>query len=585
MDERKYEELLEQVRKPGRYLGNEWNSVKKDLAKMSIRFALVFPDLYEIGMSHLGFKILYHLLNKKDDIACERVFSPDSDLEAILRRESLPLFTLESKEPIANFDVIGFSLSYELNYTNVLNVLDLGGIPLAAEERDERYPIIIAGGSSVCNPEPIARFIDLFFIGEAEEAMFEVLDEIKAHKKRPEYRKTELLKSLSRIKGVYVPSFYATSNNEDGSIKDFKALHEWVPRTVAKRIVDDLESSFYPTKQIVPFINIVHDRVSIEIMRGCPNLCRFCQARVLYHRKRERLPETIIRLAKESIAETGYEEISLLSLSSGNHSQIVCVIRDLICEFLPKGISVSLPSLRIDKILKEFPALLSRIKKSGLTFAPEAGSERLRQIIRKDIDIEQLIPAIDAACASGWSRVKLYFMIGLPTESYEDIDCMINQISEITGRHRNISVTVSITSFMPKPHTPFQWRGMMTEEELNARIIYIKKKIKTRRVRLKFHDVRLSILEGIFSRGDRRLSGVLLRAFNKGCRFDGWDDRLNYAAWMESFREEGIDPNLYLKKSSFTAILPWEHIDCGIHKDFLMKEAQAAAADLTKTIS
>lgn len=576
LEQKKIEELLERVRKPGRYLGNEWNAVRKDLKRASVKFALAFPDLYEVGMSHLGFKLLYHLLNEEDDIACERVFSPGVDLEDFLRQESLPLFTLESKEPLLNYDVVGFSLAHELNYTNVLNILDLGKIPLEAEERDERYPLVIAGGPSVFNPEPMKDFFDLFIIGEAEEALFEVIEEVKTHKAESRYSKKQLLKALSRIEGVYVPSLYRTDYNEDGTVRAFTPLYDGIPSVIKKRTITDLDKSFYPTKQIVPYISIIHDRVAVEIMRGCPNLCRFCQARALYHHKRERSLKNIMRLAEQSIDETGYEEISLLSLSSGNHSQIVRIIAGLIDRFQSRGISVSLPSLRVDKVLKEFPGLLSRIRKSGLTFAPEAGSKRLRSVIKKDIDIDELRLAIDAAYNAGWRRIKLYFMIGLPTELYEDLNQIVDTIYSILNANRQIDINVSITSFIPKPHTPFQWRAMNREEELRKKLFYIKDKIKNKRVKLKYHDTRLSVLEGIFSRGDGRLGKVILRAFKKGCRFDSWIEHLQYHAWMEAFAEEGIDPSFYVyQERDPRANLPWNHIDCGLSKTMLEHEASA----------
>lgn len=561
----KIEELLSQVRKPGRYLGNEWNSVKKDLNKVAIKFALVFPDLYEVGMSHLGFKILYHLLNTKEDIACERVFAPDIDLEDLLRKEDLPIFTLESKEPLFNFDIVGFSLAYELNYTNVLNILELGKVPLKSKDRTKRGPLIIAGGPSSFNPEPMSDFIDLFIIGEAEEVIFEVIENIKTSRAKPDYNKTDLLKKLCMIRGVYVPAFYEASYNKDSTLNNLTPLHKDAPTIIKKRTITNLDASFYPTRQIVPYISIIHDRASIEIMRGCPHLCRFCQARVLYHRKRERSLDTILRLAQETIEDTGYEEVSLLSLSSGNHSQIIQLVNNLIDRFKSKGINVSLPSLRVDKILKEFPTILSRIKRSGLTFAPEAGSKRLRSIINKKIDIDELRPAIESAFNSGWKRIKLYFMIGLPTESYEDIDDMVKEIYSILKKIKRIHVNVSIAPFIPKPHTPFQWEGMMKEDELNKKREYIKDKIKSKRARLKFHDTKTSLLEGIFSRGDRRLNNVILRAFKKGRRLDSWIEHFDYEAWMEAFKEEGVDPHFYIyRKRTFQENLPWKHIDCGI---------------------
>ena len=543
------ENLLSQVRKPGQYIGNEWNSVKKNLDEIPVKFALAFPDLYEVGMSHLGLKLLYHLLNEDKEIACERTFSPAADLEELLRKEKVPLFSLESKEPLSNFDIIGFSLTYELNYTNVLNILNLAGIPLKRDERDGSWPLVIAGGPAAFNPEPMSDFIDLFVIGEAEEAIIELIRAFKTARDASK-NKTQILKTLSSIEGVYVPSLYSPGKDTVPAIK--------------KRYIRDLNNSFYPVKQIVPHINVIHDRLALEIMRGCPNICRFCQARSIYHHKRERSLKKILELAEKGIANTGYEEISLLSLSSGDHSQIAPMIDNLISRFKKNGISISLPSLRIEKLLKSFPDLLSRIRKSGLTFAPEAGSERLRKIINKNINMDELGPTIKAACDSGWRRVKLYFMIGLPTETYEDIDGIIDTIYSILKDNRNIELNVSISSFIPKPHTQFQRSPMEREEALRAKISYIASKIKPRRAKLKFHDTRTGMLEAVFSRGDRKLGSVILHAFKSGCRFDSWKGQLDFDRWTEAFNAEGINLEDYIYRTRpATEHLPWDHINCG----------------------
>ena len=577
LNNEKFEEILSQVRKPGRYIGNEWNVVKKDLKRVSVKFALSFPDLYEIGMSHLGYKLIYHILNEREDIACERVFLPDVDLEAILRKESLPLFTLESKEELRSFDIIGFTLAYELNYTNVLNILDLAGIPLIAKERGIDFPLIIAGGPSSFNPEPMSDFVDAFVIGEAEEAVFELIEEFKGFKRDTgsSNEKAGLLKRIAKLDGVYVPALYSAEYNDDGTLISLRPVYEEVPTVIKKRRIADLDRSFYPTRQIVPYVSIVHDRASIEIMRGCPHSCRFCQARNVYHHKRERSAGEVIRLAEETVSQTGYEEVSLLSLSSGNHTEIIKIITTLIDRFQKRGISVSLPSLRIEEVLKDLPRILSKIKKSGLTFAPEAGSERLRFVVNKKTDFDQLKAAVDAACKAGWDRVKLYFMIGLPTETDKDIDDMVDAIYDILKIHKRIQVNVSINAFIPKSHTPFQWMRMTGDEDLKNKISYIREKIKTRRAKLKFHDTRLSILEGVFSLGDRRLGRVLLRAFEKGCRHDGWIEHLNFSAWMDAFNEEGVDHRFYIyREKDLDEILPWSHIDCGMTQEFLKKEAR-----------
>lgn len=579
IEQKKIEELLSQVRKPGRYLGNEWNVVKKDLAAIPLKFALCFPDLYEVGMSNLGYKLIYHLVNERDDTACERVFMPEEDLESILRKEGLPLFSLESKEALNKFDVVGFSLSYELSYTNFLRMLDLGGIPLLSTERGASHPLVIAGGPSVFNPEPIADFVDVFVIGEAEESIAELLEDIKKYKAIPasDKEKRELLKRLSRIEGIYVPSLYKDEYGDDGVFKSLKPIAEDVPEIVKKRKIDDLSKSYYPTKQIVPYIGIVHDRASVEVMRGCGRVCRFCQARVLYHPKRERPMKEVIRLTDETLDRTGYDEVSLLSLSTGDHSEISQIIGALIEKYKKKGVSVSLPSLRIAKVLKELPAVLSKIKKSGLTFAPEAGSERMKSIINKHIDIAELKAAVEAAGRAGWSRVKLYFMIGLPGESYDDIQGIIDTISGIMDIDRRMSINVSINQFIPKSHTPFQWQSMDSEDEILKKAAYLKKGIRAKRVKFKFNDTRLSLLEGVFSQGDRRLGRVIKRAFEKGCKFDGWADRLNFNTWTESFKDEDISLSFYThRKKDFSEHLPWDHIDCGITKDLLVQEAKKA---------
>ena len=572
IDRETLEELLSQVRKPARYIGNEWNAVKKDLTKAPVKFALSFPDLYEIGMSHLGYKLIYHLLNERADTACERVFMPDVDLLEILKARDIPLFSLESKEELRGFDIIGFTLAYELAYTNVLNILELAKIPLRSKDRTEEDPLIIAGGPSVFNPEPMADFIDLFIIGEAEEAVGELIEEFK-RSKRENKPKRERLKSLARIEGVYCPSLYKVKYRDDGTIAAFEPLDEDVPQIIRKRSIKDLNASYYPTKQIVPFISIIHDRAAIEIMRGCPHGCKFCQARVIYHHKRERTAEEVIRLAEDTVRETGYEEVSLLSLSSGNHSEIIKIITTLIDKFQDRGISLSLPSLRIDKILKDFPQLLSKIKKSGLTFAPEAGTEALRLAINKKIDIGQLKAAVGAACDSGWGRVKLYFMIGLPAETREDIDGIIDTIKSMSSAHKGVQINTSINPFIPKPHTPLQRARMGRDKELTEKMDYIKRRLSSGRIKLKFHDTRLSMLEGVFSLGDRRLGNVIERAFGKGCRLDGWTEHINFGAWNEAFREEGISPDFYLYREKGSGErMPWSQIDCGVKVDLSEKQ-------------
>ncbi len=565
IDKDKFTGLLERVRRPGRYIGGEWNSSAKDLRRVDIKAALSFPDLYEVGMSHLGFKLIYHLLNGRGDTACERVFAPAPDMQELMEREGVPLFTLESRAPVRAFDVLGFSLSYELDYSNVLNMLKLSGVPLLSKERDESYPLVMAGGPSALNPEPLADFVDFFVIGEAEESLPEIIESLKARGygsgRRPP--KEETLEGIAGIDGVYVPSLLPAGSK------------------IKRRVVLGLAGSFFPVKQIVPYISIVHDRAVVEIMRGCPHLCRFCQARAAYHPRRERPADEVITLSEEIIKATGYEEISLLSLSAGNHSQIIPIIDALTSRFGPAGVNVSLPSLRIEKILEDLPSLLSRIKKSGLTFAPEAGTERLRKAIRKEISMDELAAAVSSAVRSGWNRVKLYFMIGFPGEGEEDLDGIAEVIRMVRNIDRRINVNVSVNPFIPKPHTPFQWYDMDTEERLRRKISYLRDRARIKRVKLKFHDPKLSALEGVFSLGDRRLGRVLARAVDKGCRLDGWTEHLDLAAWDEAFREEGIDPAGYIRPGrEIGDPLPWDFIECGISRDTLVREALAIRSSI-----
>jgi len=531
------EKLLEQVEKPARYIGNEWNAVRKDLGSVDVKFALCFPDLYEIGMSHLGFKLMYHLLNEQEDVACERVFAPWTDFEELLRQNSLPLFSLESKTPIKNFDIIGFSLAYEMSYTNVLNMLELGGIPIFTSQRGEKDPLVIAGGVATSNPEAMSDFFDLFVIGEAEEVALELIDKYKSFRKKVARRK--LLEILSEIKGVYVPSL-----NHAGK------------KRIEKRIIKDLDKSFYPTKQIVPYIKIIHDRISIEIMRGCPNKCRFCSATRIYHPVRKRSIPKILELAEETQRQTGYEEISLLSLSSGDYPRINELLVSLVSKFKRKGISLSLPSLRIEEALKSIPETLKQMTLKTFTFAPEAGSERLREAIGKNINLNHLYETADKLYKTGLRNIKLYFMIGLPDEKDEDIKDILNIIHKLKG-----NISVSISPFIPKPHTPFERNSMEKAEMLKDKAIFLKHGVKNRKVKLDYRDPDLSFMEGVLSRGDRSLGRVIYTAYRKGAKFDSWGERFNIEKWLESFNECGIDPGFYVyRKPDSEEILPWSHV-------------------------
>ncbi len=576
------DELLLTVQKPGRYIGREWNAVVKDWTPDKVKVLLAFPDVYEVGMSYLGIKILYGILNGRSDCLCERVFSPWVDFEDVLRKNNMELFSLESRRPIKEFDIIGFSLAYELNYTNLLNMLDLGGIPKRSSERTAQDPLIIAGGPACYNPEPMAEFIDAFIIGDGEEAIVEIVEAYKNSKLPTPNSKLKLLRELAKIEGVYVPSLYKVNYTSDGTISAFSPIEEGVPLRVKKRIVKNLNSSFYPTDQIVPYIEIVHDRITLEIMRGCKHMCRFCQSGTTYRPWRERSKEKILELAKESYKRTGYEEISLLSLSSGDHSQIKEITRDLNKFFTDKGVSLSVPSLRIEDALRELPALISEVKKPGLTFAPEAGSVCLRRHINKNINIEELFKTVSTAFAAGWKRVKLYFMIGLPREKEEDIFSIAELIYKIANLKREIdgkpaSITASINAFVPKPHTPFQWKAMENPEILNKKKEMLKHRIKSGIIKLDFHSFNMSYMEAVVARGDRRLSDVIYGAWKAGARFDGWQDFFNPGLWMGSFKNSGIDPDFYaLKTKRFDEILPWDFIDIGLNKEWLSNEAESS---------
>jgi radical SAM family uncharacterized protein len=557
-------ELLLQVQKPARYIGGEWNMVRKEWTDDKVKVLLAFPEVYEVGMSYLGLKILYGILNKRSDCLCERVFSPWADFEDILRKNKISLFSLESRRAMKEFDIIGISLAYELNYTNALNLLDLGGVPVRSSDRGEDDPIVIAGGPACFNPEPMSEFIDAFVIGDGEEAVCELIDAFKSNLDRK-----GLLKKLAEIPGVYVPSLYETSYNDDGTIKSFLPKEKDLPLKIQKRTLKDLDSSFYPTDQLVPYIQIVHDRIMLEIMRGCKHACKFCQAGTTYRPRRERSKETIVRIARETYSKTGYEEMTLLSLSSGDHSHIRDIIEELNREFKERGVSISVPSLRIEDILSKLPALLSEVKKSGLTFAPEAGSECLRKIISKNIDIEKLMEALRESYRSGWRRVKLYFMIGLPAEKDEDLDEMVKLLYKVSNLRREIDgkdaqVTASINAFVPKPHTPFQWEPMEPVDSLSRKKNYLRDRVKSRMVEMDFNSFHTGYLEAVFARGDRRLSAVIYEAWGKGARFDGWKEYFNFNLWLESFKEKGLDPDFYAsRRRGRSEILPWDFIDIG----------------------
>lgn len=590
IDTKKLDKILKKVEKPARYIGMEENSVIKDLNNVKVKFAFSFPDVYEVGMSHLGLHILYNLINDKDDYVCERVFSPWVDMEEQMRKEELPLFTLENKEEVKNFDFLGFTLQYEMSYTNILNILDLSGIPLLSKDRNDDYPFIIAGGPCAYNPEPIADFIDFFIIGEGEEITLEILDLYKKHKEN-NWDRDVFLKSIASLQGVYVPKFYDVIYNEDGTIKEMITLEEGMPTVINKNVVRDLDKMFSPEKMIVPFIETVHDRITLEIFRGCTHGCRFCQAGIIYRPIREKSPERIMELAKKLVESTGYENISLSSLSSCDYTQLHFLISSLMNEFEEKKVGISLPSLRLDSFSIDVLKEIEKVRKSGLTFAPEAGSQRLRDVINKGVNEEDLITAVNHAFAEGWSRIKLYFMLGLPTENDEDVmgikdlaylvkDLFFNRPKE--ERKGNFKVTASASCFVPKPFTPFQWVAQESIEEFYRKIYLIKDSIKDNKVTFNYHDPELSFLEAIFARGDRRLSKVLVKAWEKGCKYDGWSEYFKYDTWLESLKECNIDGDFYaLRERKLDEVLPWDFINPGVTKKYLINEYNKAINQVT----
>ena len=580
MIKKEVEKILQYVQKPARYVGGELNSVIKDANKVDIRYAFCFPDIYEIGMSHLGMKILYGLVNDREDSWCERVFAPDVDMEEQMRKHNVPLFALESGDYIKDFDMIGFTLMYELCYTNVLNMLDLAGIPLFSKDRTELAPIICVGGPCACNPEPIADFVDIVFLGDGEESTNAVIDLLKECKKNGASKQEFLLKAKD-ITGVYVPSFYKDSYNDDGTLKELVPIND-APEKVKKSIVSDMNKCYYPKEFVVPFISIVHDRAVEEIFRGCIRGCRFCQAGFIYRPIREKSVETINAQSKALIESTGYDELSLCSLSTSDHSQVNEMLTSLIDWTVKDKINLSLPSLRVDNFSDELVDKLNKVRKSGLTFAPEAGTQRLRDVINKNVTEEEVIKTCTKAFDSGWTTVKLYFMMGLPTETMEDIEGIANLGMEVIHAFYNnpnrqkgtgLQVNISCSSFIPKPFTPFQWEPEDTMESLKAKQKHLLESIPSKKIKVSYHETPTSLLEGVLARGDRRLSAVLYSAYKKGCKFDSWDEHFKFDAWMEAFEENNLDPYFYTqRRRDFSEVLPWDHLDYGISRKFLERE-------------
>lgn len=580
MIKKEVEKILQYVQKPARYVGGELNSVIKDANKVDIRYAFCFPDIYEIGMSHLGMKILYGLVNDREDSWCERVFAPDVDMEEQMRKHNVPLFALESGDYIKDFDMIGFTLMYELCYTNVLNMLDLAGIPLFSKDRTELAPIICVGGPCACNPEPIADFVDIVFLGDGEESTNAVIDLLKECKKNGASKQEFLLKAKD-ITGVYVPSFYKDTYNDDGTLKELVPIND-APEKVKKSIVSDMNKCYYPKEFVVPFISIVHDRAVEEIFRGCIRGCRFCQAGFIYRPIREKSVETINAQSKALIESTGYDELSLCSLSTSDHSQVNEMLTSLIDWTVKDKINLSLPSLRVDNFSDELVDKLNKVRKSGLTFAPEAGTQRLRDVINKNVTEEEVIKTCTKAFDNGWTTVKLYFMMGLPTETMEDIEGIANLGMEVIHAFYNnpnrqkgtgLQVNISCSSFIPKPFTPFQWEPEDTMESLKAKQKHLLESIPSKKIKVSYHETPTSLLEGVLARGDRRLSAVLYSAYKKGCKFDSWDEHFKFDAWMEAFEENNLDPYFYTqRRRDFSEVLPWDHLDYGISRKFLERE-------------
>ena len=582
--------ILKSVSKPGRYTGGEFGQVIKDKSKVNLRIAFCFPDTYEIGMSNLGVRLLYGSLNSMDEVWCERAYAPWPDMEEQMRNNSIPLFTLESKDGVKDFDIIAFSLQYELCYTTAVNMIDLAGLKIFASERSDDDPVIIAGGPCAYNAEPVADFFDIFSIGEGEEALPELASLYLEMKKNGTYTKKSFLREASHLKGFYVPSLYDVEYNDDGTIKSFSPKYDDVPEKVEKRIIADLNTSYYPKKPIIPFIEVVHDRIMLETFRGCIRGCRFCQAGVVFRPVREKSAEVLNEQAKEIYKNTGYNEISLSSLSISDYS---CLheATDMLLEWTNDAkINLSLPSLRADSFTKELMDKVSSIRSSGLTFAPEAGTQRLRDAINKNLYEKDLMNAVRLAFEGGKSQVKLYFMNGLPTETYEDIEGIAVLAKHVVDEYykmperpkRPVSVTVSVSCFVPKPHTPFQWEPQDSLESLTDKQKFLGTKITDRKIRYNWHDAKVSRLEAVFAKGDRRLSKAIAYAQKIGVRFDAWDEYFDYDRWMDIFDKCGIDPSFYAnRRMSYDEILPWDVIDTGVTKSFLISESKKAYENKT----
>lgn len=586
----KIEKHLLEVQKPSRYIGGEVGSIVKDKSEVDVRFAFCFPDTYDIGMSHIGMKILYSLKNSRENFWCERCFAPDEDFERIMRENEIPLYALESLDPVKDFDFIGFTMQYELSYTNVLNMLDLAGIPIFAKDRtDELTQIVIAGGPCVCNPEPLADFFDLFILGEGEEVNLELMDIYNEMKKHGASR-MEFLRKAAQIEGVYVPRFYEFGYKEDGSISGM-TVFENAPETVKKRIIRDFDGVFYPENFVVPFTEIVHDRVSVEVLRGCIRGCRFCQAGFIYRPFREKTPETIYNETKCLCENTGYDEVSLASLSTSDHSEIDEMLTRLIDYTAGERINLSLPSLRVDNFSESLLEKIKKVRKSGLTFAAEGGTQRLRDVINKNVTEEEIMNTCRIAFEGGYSSVKLYFMMGLPTETDEDIVGIAELAQRILDlfysienrpKGRQPQISVSCATFVPKPFTPFQFEPQDTRREIERKQKLLLDSVKSKKIRVSYHDSDVSLLEAVLAKGDRRICNVIYTAWKMGCKFDSWSEHFKFDIWLEAFEKCGIDPAFYAnRRLDYDEILPWDHLDYLVSKEFFIRENKTAHKSVT----
>lgn len=579
------DEILMQVEKPARYIGNEINMVVKDPKDVDIRFAFCFPDSYEVGMSYVGLQILYFFINRRDDVYCERVFAPWHDMEQKMRDNNIELFTLETGTSVRKFDFVGFTLQYEMTYTNIINMLNLGNIPIWSKDRTEDDPIIIAGGPCAYNPEPLADIIDIFYIGEGEVKYDEFFDLYKEIKKQGGTKEDFYIKLL-KMDGIYIPKFYDVDYKENGEIKEFKLLHQDAPKKIKKVIVNNMDDVFYPDKQLVPLIDVVHDRVSLEVFRGCIRGCRFCQAGYVYRPVREKSADAILEKSKTLVETSGHEEVSLTSLSTADYSDFRNLAEGLLEQFKDEKVNIALPSLRIDAFSVDLMKKVQGVRKSSLTFAPEAGTQRLRDVINKGITEEEILRGSSLAFEGGWDRVKLYFMVGLPTETYEDVKGIAKLASDIVDkfyelpkekRNRGVSVTVSSSCFVPKAFTPFQWSAQDTCEEFLKKQHLLKDSNERKQVKVNYHEPTVSSIEGILARGDRKVAKLIVKAWENGAKFDGWTESFKYDAWLKALEQTGLSREFYANRErSYDEILPWDHISIGVSKRFFIEEMEKA---------